>query len=101
MPNRDPNTWLLLSLIAALLGRLAWLGEKKAKGWTFWTWSLLFELPVAFIMALIGHGIAEYFSLGNMASLGLVSALSYLGPRGLIIEIERIARIKQEEGEKK
>ena len=100
MPNKDPNNWLLLSLVAALFGRLAWLGEKRAKGWKFWSWALLFELPVAFCMALIGHGIAEYFALGDMASLGLISALSYLGPRGLIVEVERFARIKQEEDKK-
>ena len=105
MPNKDPHYWLsglfFLSIAAALLGRLAWLGERSCQGRRFWTWRLLFELPTAFIMALIGHGIAEYFEQGNMASLGLISVLSYLGPRGFIDEIERIAHLKGGKNDKR
>lgn len=104
MPNKDPANWLstafLLSMLAALFGRAVWLGEKSERQ-HIWSWRLLFELPTAFCMALIGEGIAEHFNLGSAVTLGLISALSYLGPRGLIVQIERLARLKKMEGNKK
>ena len=97
-PDKDPYAWLpgafYLSILAALFGRLTWLGEGLGRGRRFWKWSLLFELPTAFCMALIGSGIAEYFALGTWGALGLISGLSYLGPRSMLERAERLMRRK-------
>ncbi len=88
-----------MSMLAAMLGRLAWLGEKSGQGQRIWTWRLLFELPTAFCMALIGSGIADHFQMGQTTSLGMISALSYLGPRGVIDAVERIMRMRGSKNE--
>jgi hypothetical protein len=43
---------------------------------------VLWELPIAFGMALIGEGISTYLELSHPIGTALVAALAYFGPRG-------------------
>jgi len=78
------------SVLAGVAGRLMWhAGEVRAKRRPVFTWSLLWELPLAFGMALIGDGLGDYLSLSDTATVGVIAALSYLGPRGAGALLER------------
>lgn len=96
MPEKDPNTWwsgtFLMSLLIAAFGRLSWLGENRRRGRRIWSLNLLFEIPTAILMVWIGQGIGEHFSLGEVTTNGLIGALAYLGPKGLLEKIQRHLR---------
>ena len=85
--DKDPNNWwsgsVLISLLAAIFGRLTWLGEKSGKGRRIWTWNLLFEIPTAVLMVWVGRGLGEHMGLGESSMNGLIGVLAYLGPKGL------------------
>ena len=71
------------TLIGAFTGRLMYhSGEVKLGKRRFFGKELLWEIPVAIGMAIIGEGIARYMELGQPVSTGLVAMLAYLGPRG-------------------
>jgi hypothetical protein len=73
----------LTTLIGAVTGRLMYhSGEVKLGRRRFFGKELLWEIPVAIGMAIIGEGIASYLGLGQPVSTGLVATLAYLGPRG-------------------
>lgn len=73
----------LTTLIGAFTGRLMYhSGEVKLGRRRFFGKELLWEIPVAIGMAIIGEGIARYLELGQPVSTGLVATLAYLGPRG-------------------
>lgn len=80
----------LTALAAALTGRLMWhAGEVRAKRRPVLCWSLVWELPLAFGMALIGDGLGSYLGLSREVTVGLIAVLSYLGPRGAGAMLER------------
>jgi hypothetical protein len=69
---------------SAALGRLvAHIFYVSRRGRPFWSWHLLWELPIAFFMALVGRGVADLFGLQGNAELAIIATLSYLGPREL------------------
>ncbi len=71
------------TLIGAFTGRLMWhSGEVKLGNRRFFGKELLWEIPVAIGMAIIGEAIASHFDLGQPVRTGLVATLAYLGPRG-------------------
>ena len=71
------------TFIGAFVGRLMYhSGEVKLGRRRFFGKELLWEIPVAVGMAIIGDGIASYLGLGQPVSTGLVAMLAYLGPRG-------------------
>jgi len=71
------------TLIGAFTGRLMWhSGEVQLGRRRFFGKELLWEIPVAIGMAVIGEGIASYLGLGQPVRTGLVAMLAYLGPRG-------------------
>lgn len=71
------------TLIGAFTGRLMWhSGEVRLGKRKFFGKELLWEIPVAVGMALIGEAAASYMGLGQPVSTGLVATLAYLGPRG-------------------
>jgi hypothetical protein len=73
----------LTTLIGAFTGRLMWhSGEVKLGNRKFFGKELLWEIPVAIGMAIIGEAIASYWGLGQPVRTGLVATLAYLGPRG-------------------
>lgn len=71
------------TMIGALLGRAMWHGNEARKGRRrFFGPELIWELPIAVGMALIGEGAAAWLNINQPASTGLIAALAYLGPRG-------------------
>lgn len=71
------------TLIGAFIGRIMWHAQevKKARR-KFLGRELIWELPIAVGMALIGEGLASWMQFGQPVSTGLIAALAYLGPRG-------------------
>ncbi|MDP7150214.1 MAG: phage holin family protein [Paracoccaceae bacterium] len=73
----------ITTLIGAFTGRLMWhSGEVKLGNRRFFGKELLWEIPVAVGMALIGDAAANYIGLTQPVSTGFVATLAYLGPRG-------------------
>jgi hypothetical protein len=73
----------LTTLIGAFTGRLMYhSGEVKLGRRRFFGKEILWEIPVAIGMAIIGEAIASHFDLGQPVRTGLVATLAYLGPRG-------------------
>jgi hypothetical protein len=73
----------ITTLIGAFTGRLMYhSGEVKLGKRRFFGKELLWEIPVAVGMALIGDAAAAYIGLTQPVSTGFVATLAYLGPRG-------------------
>ena len=73
----------ITTLIGAFTGRLMYhSGEVKLGKRKFFGKELLWEIPVAVGMALIGDAAATYIGLTQPVSTGFVATLAYLGPRG-------------------
>ena len=71
------------TLIGAFTGRLMYhSGEVKLGRRRFFGKELLWEIPVAIGMAIIGEAVASHLDLGQPVRTGLVATLAYLGPRG-------------------
>lgn len=78
------------TVIAALAGRMMYhTSEVKKSKRKFFGKELLWELPVAFGMGLIGDGVASYFELTESTTMGLIVVLGYLGPRGIEMVFEK------------
>lgn len=84
------------ALIAALAGRaMHHANEVRAKRRPIASLELFWELPLAVGMALIGDSLGAYLGLGREVTVGLIAALSYLGPRGAGAMFERWAAAKR------
>jgi hypothetical protein len=71
------------TLIGAFTGRLMWhSGEVKLGRRRFFGKELLWEIPVAIGMAIIGEAVSSHLGLTQPVSTGVVATLAYLGPRG-------------------
>lgn len=71
------------TLFGAVIGRAMWhVSEARKARRRFFGRELIWELPIAVGMALIGEGLASWLAIGQPASTGLIAALAYLGPRG-------------------
>lgn len=64
-------------------------GEVRAKRRPVFSWDLVWELPLAVGMALIGSSLSEYMGLSDEIGVGVIAVLSYLGPRGAGAMLER------------
>lgn len=72
------------TLIGAFTGRLMYhSGEVRLGRRRFFGRELLWELPVAIGMAIIGEAAASHLEFGPPVRTGLVALLAYLGPRGV------------------
>ena len=70
-------------LVGSFAGRAMWHAVEARKGRRkLFGIEILYELPIAIGMAVIGDGLAGWLGLQQTATLALVAALSYLGPRG-------------------
>lgn len=71
------------TLIGAFIGRIMWHAQevKKARR-KFIGRELLWELPIAFGMGMMGEGLASWLGLQSTAATGVIVGLAYLGPRG-------------------
>jgi len=80
------------ALIAALAGRaMHHANEVRARRRPVLSADLLWEVPLAVGMALIGDGVGSYLHLSRDVTVGLIAVLSYLGPRGAGALLERWA----------
>ena len=71
------------TLIGAAMGRLMWHSGEVRKGQRrFFGPELLWEIPVAVGMAIIGEAIASYMGVTPTVSTGIVALAAYIGPRG-------------------
>lgn len=78
------------ALVAAAAGRLMWhAGEVRSRRRPAFGLFLVWEIPMAIGMALIGDGAGEYFDLSDSQTVALIAILSYLGPRGICAVLER------------
>jgi len=78
------------TLIAAFVGRAMFhAGEVRAKRRRIFSFDLVWEVPLAIGMALIGDALGDYMDLENTVRVGLIAVLSYLGPRGAAAIFER------------
>lgn len=92
LPPTDPSLIQALNnliggaataLVAAFTGRLMWhAGEVRAKRRPVFCPALVWELPLAVGMALIGDGLGSYLGTSRDVTIGIIAVLSYLGPRG-------------------
>lgn len=57
-------------------------------------WCLLWEVPIAIGMGVIGTGLADWLKLGGFVHFAVVIAVSYTGPRALDIVLARYAESK-------
>lgn len=81
------------TLIAALTGRLMWhTAEVRRSKRSFFGWELLWELPFAVGMGLIGEGVATYIDAGPLLRPAIVGGLAYLGPRGTEVLLAKLLR---------
>ncbi len=72
------------ALAAAIIGRgMFHAQEVRARRRPILSWDLIWEVPLAVGMALIGEGLAEYWELSRSVGTALIAVLSYLGPRGV------------------
>lgn len=73
----------LLTIASGFLGRLMWhVQEVRKLRRRFFGLELLWELPTAVGMALIGEGVAAWLGFGQPVSTAIIASLAYLGPRG-------------------
>ncbi|MCP4316715.1 MAG: hypothetical protein GY789_12070 [Hyphomicrobiales bacterium] len=71
------------TVIGALTGRMMYHAQQTRKGHRrFFGRELIWEIPIAFGMAIIGDSVAAYLELSRPISVGVIAALAYLGPRG-------------------
>ncbi|TRL35477.1 phage holin family protein [Rhizobium straminoryzae] len=79
-----------LTVVGALLGRAMWHVQQARKGLRrFFGPEIIYELPIAIGMAMIGEGLAAWLNLQQPTSTGLIAMLAYLGPRGAEIMLLR------------
>lgn len=74
-----------------LLGRLVALASsaRRPNGW-----SLLWEIPLAIGMGVVGKGVADAMRLDGFQHYAVVIAISYAGPRYLDLILARVAEAK-------
>lgn len=53
-------------------------------------WSLLWEIPVAIGMGILGKGLADYIGLGGFPNYALTIAVAYIGPRFIDLALAKI-----------
>lgn len=61
-------------------------------------WCLLWEVPLAIGLGVIGKGFADWLGLSGFPSYAVTIAVSYVGPRGLDIALARYAAGKSLKG---
>ena len=55
-------------------------------------WSLLWELPVAIGMGIVGKGLADYAGLDGFPEYAVTISIAYVGPRVIDLAIGEIER---------
>lgn len=75
--------WLSV-MAAAALGRFVYhVGQVQRGLRRFWSLHLVWEVPMAIGMGILGNGVADAFGFADTVKTSLIAALAWLGPRGL------------------
>jgi len=61
-------------------------------------WSLLWEVPLAIGLGVVGKGLADWLGLAGFPNYAVTIAVSYVGPRCLDIALARYAAGKSIKG---
>ncbi|WP_165792381.1 phage holin family protein [Thalassospira lohafexi] len=75
----------------AVLVRMLWhqrlvrLGQRR-----FWSWDLVWEIPMAVMCAAVGSGVASYFALEGSQAVACIGICSWLGPSGSQAMLDRL-----------
>lgn len=78
------------ALIGATIGRLMWhSSEVRAKRRSLFGRELIWDIPIVIGMGIIGEGVADYWNFSQPISTSIIAVLSYLGPRGAEVLLER------------
>lgn len=86
----------ITTLFGAFLGRFMFhAGEVRASRRKLFGREVLWELPIAVGMAVIGESLAAWLGLSNTTRVGLIAALAYLGPRGAEVMLMKYFPPKQ------
>jgi hypothetical protein len=73
-----------MTFVASLLGRLMFHARAAQRGTRrFFSLHLVWELPVAVGMGLIGDAFATYLELADGTRIGFIAAIAYLGPHAI------------------
>ena len=88
----------LTMLFAAGMGAMAKIADdvKSGNRDKFWTRALFLEVPAVGMMALIGWGLAEHYSLGSGASVGIGAFLGWVGPKAAEVVLAVLMPSKKE-----
>lgn len=72
------------SLIVAICARLMFHGnEARNLRRKFWGWELVYEIPSAIALAMLGEAVASYLGIDEAVRPAVVGTLAFLGPRGI------------------
>jgi hypothetical protein len=77
--------------LLGLLGRILALAHNSGRPTG---WSLLWEVPIAIGMGIIGKGVAEYLEVRGFQHYAVVIAVAYTGPRIIDLALARYAATK-------
>ena len=88
-----------VTLIAAFVGRAMYhAGEVRAKRRPMFSKDLIWEVPIAVGMALIGEGVASQLALSETSGTALIAVIAYLGPRSIGVIIESALGLRKNGG---
>ena len=90
-----PDADMLGAISAALLGLLGRLMSMSQERRSPFSVSLLWELPAAIGLGVIGRGVGEYVGLSGFPLMSCSIALAYLGPRFISFAIGRLMRLPE------
>lgn len=81
------------TLIGAAMGRLMYhFGEVRKQRRPIFGWEILWEMPMIIGMGIIGEGLASYLGFEQPISTAIVATLSFYGPRGVEVAVDKILR---------
>lgn len=89
--NSLPPEWLtkilgstaMMLFLAAYLGRFVYhLEQVRRRRRRLLSLDVLFDVPIAAGMGLLGAGLGEYLSLAQLGTAATAGVLGYVGPRG-------------------
>lgn len=90
----DPLSWVaevsgatkgfVITIAAACVGRIMYHARQVQRGARrFWSWHLLWEVPIAIGMGLIADSLATWLELHEGTRIGFVAAVAYVGPHAI------------------
>jgi hypothetical protein len=73
----DPNA-SIWAAVGGFFGRLLFFARADNRRWS---WALVWEIPIAIVMGMLGMAIADYLNLKGNVAFGVIIGVSYVGPR--------------------